>query len=229
MKPDTIIVDASVLIAAARPREEGHSPARSLLHRCFDDGAQLMEPAIVVPEVLGALSRTGSPPRVARQIVAGYRRRSGFTPLPFDIHQAESAGDIASLQRVKGSDAIYLALARELALPLVTLDREQRERRARRRGGPDARTSPGGVVSHVNRIPYVIVDTTGALPYNLPVKNTASRRNPVKSKESPATKRRYPRFWERAVPIAVAVIGLLILALLVFVVAIALGLAPGAR
>lgn len=128
MKPDAIIADASVLIAAARPREPGNGPARKLLNGCFADGVQLMEPAVVVPEVLGALSRTGSPPRVVRQIMAGYQHRSGFGTLPLDVRQAGSAGEIALLQRLKGCDAIYLALARELGLPLVTLDREQRER-----------------------------------------------------------------------------------------------------
>ncbi|MGE5601736.1 MAG: hypothetical protein ACM30E_01720 [Nitrososphaerales archaeon] len=33
-----------------------------------------------------------------------------------------------ALQAVKGSDSVFLALARTLAIPLVTLDREQLER-----------------------------------------------------------------------------------------------------
>lgn len=43
----------------------------------------------------------------------------------------------------------------------------------------------------------------------------------------PPTPRRYPRFYEKAVPIALAAIGLAILILLLAILAVALGLFPG--
>lgn len=42
-------------------------------------------------------------------------------------------------------------------------------------------------------------------------------------------KRSYPRFWERAVPVVVGIIGVLIVAVLAFVLATALGWLPGIR
>jgi cytoskeletal protein RodZ len=39
--------------------------------------------------------------------------------------------------------------------------------------------------------------------------------------------RRYPPFWEHAVPIAVGILALLILAMIVVIVAVALGVFPG--
>jgi hypothetical protein len=48
------------------------------------------------------------------------------------------------------------------------------------------------------------------------------------SKENKMTpQRRYPGFYEKAVPIALGVIGILILALLLVILAVALGLFPG--
>lgn len=124
----SIIADASVLVAAAIHTQPGHQYAIALLKRCTSSGMTLIEPAIVIPEIVGAMARLTGRPGLARQLMAAYRRRSDFTAVPVDAALSDRAGTIAALQRVKGCDAIYLALARELALPLVTLDREQRER-----------------------------------------------------------------------------------------------------
>ena len=35
---------------------------------------------------------------------------------------------VASSKRIRGCDAIYVALAQHLGIPLISLDREQRER-----------------------------------------------------------------------------------------------------
>lgn len=40
-------------------------------------------------------------------------------------------------------------------------------------------------------------------------------------------KRQYPAFWEKAVPVALGVIGIAIVILLVIILAVALGLLPG--
>jgi hypothetical protein len=41
--------------------------------------------------------------------------------------------------------------------------------------------------------------------------------------------RRYPPFWERAVPVAVGILALVIVAMIVVIVAVALGVFPGSR
>lgn len=51
---------------------------------------------------------------------------------------------------------------------------------------------------------------------------------PDKDRDSPP-KRRYPAFYEKAVPIALAFIVIVIVVLLLIVVGVALGLFPGAR
>jgi predicted nucleic acid-binding protein len=48
-----------------------------------------------------------------------------------DADLARTAADLASRFRLRGADAIYIAAASTLGLPLVTWDVEQRQRAAR--------------------------------------------------------------------------------------------------
>ncbi len=49
-----------------------------------------------------------------------------------------------------------------------------------------------------------------------------------KEEKSPSAERRYPPFWERAVPIALGVIALVVVVLLIIAIVIVLGLFPAA-
>jgi predicted nucleic acid-binding protein len=51
--------------------------------------------------------------------------------IALDEALARAAADIAARFRVRGGDAVYIATASTLPMPLVTWDMEQRERAAR--------------------------------------------------------------------------------------------------
>lgn len=124
----SLVIDASIFIAAFRGQEPGHKQARELLSRCVLDNCDLVEPTLLLPELFGALVRTGSPAQAARRILSNYRNSMQLSLEPVTISLAETAAGIAALGKIKGSDAVYLAVARSFAIPLITLDREQLER-----------------------------------------------------------------------------------------------------
>ena len=51
--------------------------------------------------------------------------------VPLDSTLAQQAAEVAAQHRLRGSDAVYAAVALRFGSPLVTLDREQRERIAK--------------------------------------------------------------------------------------------------
>ncbi len=56
-----------------------------------------------------------------------------FDPEFFDIHEitrelARSSAEVARIAALRGSDAVYVALASHLDVPLVSWDNQQRER-----------------------------------------------------------------------------------------------------
>jgi predicted nucleic acid-binding protein len=127
MTPSRVVVDTSVLVSASLHREAGHREAAGVVSELGRQRIEIVVPALLIVELMSALSRNGFRAERVRELVAAYRA-GRFTLTPVDLALAELAGDIALLHHVRGADCIYLALARELRLPLVTLDREQRER-----------------------------------------------------------------------------------------------------
>lgn len=88
---------------------------------------EVIVPALLIPEVMSALQRNRYPLARIRQLIVAYRA-SRMIVVPVDLDLAEEAGEIAMLQGTKGGDSVFLALARLLAVPLITLDREQQAR-----------------------------------------------------------------------------------------------------
>jgi predicted nucleic acid-binding protein len=127
MTIERVALDASVLVTATLPDEVEHRSAAMLMAGLNKTATTIAVPALLLPEFTGALRRNGRPITRIREYIRVFRSQL-VEIWPVDIVVADIAADIALLQGVKGADSVYLALARLLGIPLVTLDREQRER-----------------------------------------------------------------------------------------------------
>jgi predicted nucleic acid-binding protein len=128
MMPPAIVVDTSVLVATVTAREPKHRDAREFMQLCANSGGSVVVPAIALAEFGAGLSRTGRTPVQARRFMTMLRSQQGFFVVPVTVELGEVASEIAILQKTKGCDSVYLALARSMAVPLVSLDREQLDR-----------------------------------------------------------------------------------------------------
>jgi predicted nucleic acid-binding protein len=122
------VVDASVYVALLREDEAGHAACRVWLDRATERGDALVAPAVLAPEVVGAISR-GLADRPLAQRVAGQLLSGAIVTLePIGPALTKRAAAVAAEHRIRGCDAIYVALAAELDDVLVTLDRQQAQR-----------------------------------------------------------------------------------------------------
>ena len=128
MSPDAFVVDASVLIAAALPNEPFHADAKALMRRLMDEGVYLYLPTIAFAEVAAAIARGAGDEQLALAVVAEYNMRPDLRRIAVDLTQADLATEIAAKQRIRGCDAVYVALAYAKQAVLITLDHQQRER-----------------------------------------------------------------------------------------------------
>jgi predicted nucleic acid-binding protein len=125
---DGVVLDASVFVADAVTAEAAHTDANSLLEALAARGVPILAPCIVMPEVAAALARGVDDPQLASQATGLYRRWPGLELVPVDEALAELAVGIAAEQRIRGCDAVYVALALWRGATLISLDRQQRLR-----------------------------------------------------------------------------------------------------
>lgn len=128
MRTVSCVLDASVLVAATRPNEPYHNNAQSSLQRLMAERVTMFVPTIALVELALAFSRGGADASLAEQVVEAYRQHPDLELVPVDEALAGVAATIAARQRIRGCDAVYVALAQEQRAVLVTLDNEQRQR-----------------------------------------------------------------------------------------------------
>lgn len=126
MSHDAFVLDASVLVATALPNEPFHADAKALLKHLFAEGAYLCLPTIALAEVAAAIARGVGDEQLALAVVAQYATRADLRRIPVDTALGDHAARIAAQQRIRGCDAVYVALADFEQAVLVTLDGQQR-------------------------------------------------------------------------------------------------------
>ena len=104
------VVDASVWVSRLVPSDVNHKATVDWFERRGEEGSLLIAPAVMRPAIERLL------------------RLSTLRIVTVDWRLAEHAASLAADLRLRGADATYVAVADRLHLPLVTWDREQRER-----------------------------------------------------------------------------------------------------
>jgi predicted nucleic acid-binding protein len=125
------VVDASVWVAWLVRQDVHHQASRDWLRQHVASGTQLAAPTIVLAELSAAIARRTGDRVLALRAVRGVLRVPGLRLLPVDRQLALLAAQSAADLGLRGADAVYVATAHHLGVPLVTLDREQQQRAAR--------------------------------------------------------------------------------------------------
>jgi predicted nucleic acid-binding protein len=126
-----MVVDASVVVSHLVPHDVHHAASRAWLIRHISDGGIVVAPALLLPEIAGAVARRTGMARLARRAVAGVLRLPALRLVSMDAELARTAADLAGRLRLRGVDAVYIAAAANSGLPLITWDAEQQRRAAR--------------------------------------------------------------------------------------------------
>ncbi len=124
----TVVVDASVWVSWFISEDVNHHASIVWIERYITEGGIIAAPAFLLIEVAAAVSRQARQPAVGRGTVRDlyHVRAMRFTspdPLLF-----WTAVEVAADLQLRAGDAIYVALARQSNIPLVSWDREQLQR-----------------------------------------------------------------------------------------------------
>ena len=121
-------VDASVFLSAFNPAEAGHAESNRLLTLLQAQGVPLIVPTLALPEVAATISRVRNDASLARSFADQLERLPNLMLIALDAALAQQAAEAAAQHRLRGSDAVYAAVALRFGSVLVTLDREQHDR-----------------------------------------------------------------------------------------------------
>lgn len=122
------VMDASVWVSALVPPDINHIASHLWLGQYLADGGGIVIPALLLPEVAGAISRRTGQPDLGHRAANAVLRIPGLRLVPVDARLAGEAAELAADLRLRGADAVYVALAHYLGIPLITWDVEQQAR-----------------------------------------------------------------------------------------------------
>ena len=123
-----VTLDASVFVSAFTPTEPAHEASKLFMLGVRDQSTPIIVPVLVLPEVSAALSRGQGKPELGKAFVQQLRNLPNTTFVSVDEGIANLAVDVAADHRLRGSDAIYAAVALRFGTELITLDKEQLDR-----------------------------------------------------------------------------------------------------
>jgi predicted nucleic acid-binding protein len=122
------VIDASVYVALVNAQEKDHASSWAWFEQAQAAQEPIVAPVILLAEVAAALCRGIGDLRLAHRVVQQLRHSEVIELVPVTLAMAERAATIAVDHRIRGCDALYIALADQLRDRLITLDRQQLER-----------------------------------------------------------------------------------------------------
>jgi predicted nucleic acid-binding protein len=126
MEPYTI--DASIFVNAFNPYEVGHETSHQFMQWIYRSQQSVIVPTLLLPELGSAIGRGRGDAQLAREFVARIHDLAHFFFAELTDELALLSASVAATYRLRGSDAVYVAVAQRFGATLITLDREQRQR-----------------------------------------------------------------------------------------------------
>jgi predicted nucleic acid-binding protein len=123
-----VTIDASVFVSAFTPSEEAYQISKAFMREVRESGVPIIVPTLVIPEIAAAIGRGQGKPDLGYSFAVEVSQFPNVTLINLDESLAESAAEIAATYRLRGSDAVYAAVAKRFATQLITLDAEQLQR-----------------------------------------------------------------------------------------------------
>src|ERR1700680_4757375 len=121
----SIVVDASVWVSWLRPSETNHRLSFTWMEQFITKSGLLISPAMLLIEVAASISRLTGQAIRAKEAIIQLNSISKIQIFPMDSSLVRTAIDIATDLQLRAGDAIYVALAHQLNIPLISWDKEQ--------------------------------------------------------------------------------------------------------
>jgi len=121
-----VVVDASVWVSRLVPIDVFHKASVAWFENQRSLGITFLSPSLLLVETAGAISRRTGNARLSHIALERLQKLPALRLINMDYTLIHSAAELAAELKLRGADAIYVAVAARLECPLATLDIEQR-------------------------------------------------------------------------------------------------------
>lgn len=121
-------LDASVIVSSQLEKEPLYRRSKTLLNLIKNKKIKVFLPEIAIPEISSGIFRGTSNKNFTLEFVNHLRNLPNFLFIPIDAKLSNLASVIITETGLRANDAIYIALAYEYNLELITLDKDQLEK-----------------------------------------------------------------------------------------------------
>ena len=123
-----MIIDASVWVANVLEKDAHHAVSQGFMRRFIKARQMASVPLLLWAEIAGAVARrTGDADRGIK-VAELISTQTWVRGVPVDASLASESMRLAAMLKLRGADAVYVALATIRREPLITLDSEMLER-----------------------------------------------------------------------------------------------------
>lgn len=119
-----VVLDTNIWVSGFDPEDPFHAECFPLLQKIFDGRLAAACPTLVLVETICTLFRRTRNSLLVKQIQHELIRRPSITWHEVSLTAARRACQLGMETGLKGGDAIILQAAKDLALPLLTKDKE---------------------------------------------------------------------------------------------------------
>src|SRR5512137_1807360 len=102
-----LVTDASLWVARLVPQDAFHSAVSTWMEAHLTKGAEFVAPALLLAEVVGAISRRTGEPSLAAQAVERLEHLPGLQLVEMDSTMLKEAASLAAELGLRGADSVY--------------------------------------------------------------------------------------------------------------------------
>ncbi len=126
----SVVIDASAWISSLFPNDVNYEAAFNWIQGHITSGGGLVAPILFVVEVGAAVSRLTGDPSLAHDAISLVYRSANMILVPVDQDLINESSYLAAELGLRGADSLYVAVAKQAGLPLVSFDKDQLKRPA---------------------------------------------------------------------------------------------------
>ena len=123
-----LVIDSNIFIAALDPKDVFHTECYPIIERMLNLEIEALCPSLVLVETTCVLRRRTNDEAIAVAVYKSLAQLPSVNWLDITIEVAEGASMLGAKIGLKGGDAIVLQVAKQYGIPLLTKDKEMKQK-----------------------------------------------------------------------------------------------------